>query len=43
MILKERHPEPMHSEELKARFINLVREHGSIFNAVNHLRRMHRQ
>lgn len=43
LILKERHPEPMAHAELRTRFVDLVREHGDVFKALEHMKRMQRQ
>jgi hypothetical protein len=43
LILKEKHPEPVHSEELKRRFVELVRTHGSFAAAVEFMKRRLRQ
>jgi hypothetical protein len=40
LILKEKHPEPVSRQELNDRLRDLIREHGSIKDAVEYMRRV---
>ena len=41
-IVAEKHPAPMHMDELKARYLQLIREYGTAERAVTFMRQKRR-